>query len=39
MEFLTTNEISHIWNISARRVAILCEDGRLLGPLKKEKHG
>ena len=39
MEFLTTKEISHIWNISARRVAILCEDGRLTGAIKKEKHG
>ena len=37
MEFLTTNEISHIWNISARRVAILCEDGRLTGAVKKGK--
>ena len=31
MEFLTTKEISEQWNISARRVAILCEDGRLEG--------
>lgn len=37
MEFLTTKEISHIWNISARRVAILCEDGRLTGAVKKGK--
>lgn len=37
MEFLTTKEISRIWNISARRVAILCEDGRLTGAVKKGK--
>ena len=37
MEFLTTKEISQRWNISARRVAILCEDGRLTGAIKKGK--
>lgn len=37
MEFLTTKEISERWNISARRVAILCEDGRLEGAVKKGK--
>lgn len=37
MEFLTTKEISEQWNISARRVAILCEDGRLEGAMKKGK--
>ena len=37
MEFLTTKEISQKWNISARRVAILCEDGRLTGAVKKGK--
>ena len=37
MEFLTTKEISQKWNISARRVAILCEDGRLTGAIKKGK--
>ncbi len=37
MEFLTTKEISVQWNISARRVAILCESGRLLGAVKKGK--
>ncbi len=37
MEFLTTKEISEQWNISARRVAILCEDGRLEGAVKKGK--
>lgn len=37
MEFLTTKEISEQWNISARRVAVLCEDGRLTGAVKKGK--
>lgn len=37
MEFLTTKEISQQWNISARRVAILCENGRLSGTVKKGK--
>lgn len=37
MEYLTTKEISQKWNISARRVAILCEDGRLAGAIKKGK--
>lgn len=37
MEFLTTKEISEQWNISARRVAILCEEGRLAGAVKKGK--
>lgn len=37
MEFLTTKEISEQWNISARRVAVLCEEGRLAGAVKKGK--
>lgn len=37
MEFLTTKEISQKWDISSRRVAILCEDGRLIGAIKKGK--
>ena len=37
MEFLTTKEISQKWNISARRVAILCEDCRLTVAIKKGK--
>lgn len=37
MEFLTTKEVSEQWNISARRVAILCEDGRIEGVVKKGK--
>ena len=37
MEFLTTKEISKQWDISARRVVILCEDGRVPGAVKKGK--
>ena len=37
MEFLTTKEISELWNISARRVAVLCEEGRIEGAVKKGK--
>lgn len=37
MEFLTTKEISEQWKISARRVATLCEEGRLEGAVKKGK--
>jgi DNA modification methylase len=37
MDFLTTKEISDKWNISARRVALLCEEGRLEGAAKKGK--
>ena len=37
MEFLTTKEISEQWDISVRRLAILCEDGRLPGAIKKGK--
>ena len=37
MEFLTTSEISKKWKISSRRVAILCEEGRIEGAEKKGK--
>lgn len=37
MEFLTTREISEQWKISARRAAILCENGRIEGAVKKGK--
>lgn len=37
MEFLTSKEISDQWNISSRRVATLCENGRLKGAVKKGK--
>jgi len=37
MEFLTTKEVSEIWGISPRRVALLCEEGRVVGTEKKGK--
>ena len=35
MEYLTTAEISKIWNISPRRVQILCKEGRVEGAVFK----
>lgn len=37
MEYLTTTELSQKWNISSRRIGILCADGRLEGAIKKGK--
>lgn len=37
VEFLTTVEIAEIWNISARRVALLCSQNRIDGAVKKGK--
>ena len=37
MGYLTTIEMSKIWGISARRIALLCEQGRILGVVKKGK--
>jgi hypothetical protein len=37
MEFLTTKQASELWNISARRVAVLCEQGRIDGAVKAGK--
>ena len=34
MDFLTTKQASEIWGISQRRVAILCEEGRITGAVK-----
>lgn len=39
MEFLTTKETAEQWNISARRVALLCEEGRIEGAVKKGRRG
>ena len=35
MEYQTTAEISKIWKISQRRVAILCKEGRINGAVLK----
>lgn len=37
MEFLTTSELSKKWEISARRIAVLCEQDRIEGAIKKGK--
>lgn len=35
MNFLTTAEVAEKWNISRRRVTVLCEEGRIDGVLRK----
>ncbi len=35
MEFLTTSETAKKWNISRRRVSLLCADGRIEGAIHK----
>ena len=37
MEYLTTVEMSKIWNISSRRIGVLCIEGRIDGAVKKGK--
>lgn len=37
MEYLTTVEMSEIWNISSRRIGVLCAEGRVNGAVKKGK--
>lgn len=37
MEYCTTIELSKKWNISSRRIAILCEQNRIDGVIKKGK--
>ncbi|MGN0481694.1 MAG: DNA-binding protein [Lachnospiraceae bacterium] len=37
MEYLTTLEMSENWGISARRIALLCEQERIEGAIKKGK--
>lgn len=38
MDYLTTTEIAKIWQISSRRVAILCEQDRIEGAIKKGEN-
>ena len=35
MEYLTAAEIAVKWNISSRRVTLLCNEGRVEGAIKK----
>lgn len=37
MNFLTTVEMSEKWGISARRISLLCTQGRIEGAIKKGK--
>ncbi|HHV09280.1 MAG TPA: DNA-binding protein [Clostridiales bacterium] len=37
MEYLTTVEMSERWGISSRRIALLCEQQRIDGVIKKGK--
>lgn len=37
MEYLTTVEMSERWNITSRRIGVLCADGRIEGAIKKGK--
>lgn len=35
MDYLTINEIEPKWSISSRRIRVLCEEGRIIGAIKK----
>lgn len=37
MNLYTTEELSKIWNISSRRIGVLCAEGRIEGAIKKGK--
>ncbi len=37
MEYLTATELSKVWNISTRRIGVLCTEGRVDGVKKKKK--
>lgn len=37
MEYFTTVEMSEVWNISSRRIGVLCAEGRIEGVIKKGK--
>ena len=37
MEYLTATELSKVWNISTRRLGVLCTEGRVDGAIKKGK--
>lgn len=34
MEFMTAREASRLWNVSQRRVQLLCSEGRIPGVFK-----
>lgn len=37
MEYLTTTEMLKLWNLSSRRIGVLCVEGRIDGTIKKGK--
>lgn len=37
MEYMTTVEMSEKWNITSRRIGVLCSEGRIEGVIKKGK--
>lgn len=37
MDYLTTVEMSAKWGITARRISLLCTEGRIRGAVKKGK--
>ena len=37
MEYFTTVEMSEKWNITSRRIGVLCSEGRIDGAIKKGK--
>ena len=37
MEYLTTSEAAKKWNITRRRVNVLCDEGRIEGAIQKGK--
>lgn len=37
MEYLTTVEMSEKWNITSRRIGVLCSQNRIAGAIKKGK--
>lgn len=37
MKYLTTTEMAQIWNLSSRRIGVLCSEGRVEGAIKKGK--
>ena len=37
MEYFTTVEMSEKWNITSRRIGVLCAEGRIDGAIRKGK--
>lgn len=35
IEYITTHEVAEKWGITARRVQLLCSQGRIVGAVKK----